>query len=121
LSIQITTHEAARAVRMKQENKNFSFSGDEPQAKSMWKSILQSLRVALRSAPEDYMVLLDTSRDLPPGQYFQAELLRHLYDVLFLTNKGKVHGLITADSMEALADGRSRPSTSTVRASSPRR
>jgi hypothetical protein len=72
----------------------------------MWKSILQSLRVALRSAHEDYIVLLDTSRDLPPGQNFQADLLRHLYNVLFLITKGKVHGLITTESMEALAGGR---------------
>jgi hypothetical protein len=29
-----------------------------------------------------------------------------LYDVLFLITKGKAHGLITTDSMEALSDGR---------------
>jgi len=40
-SILFSTHDAARAVRMKQESKNFSFSGDEPNAKSIWKSILQ--------------------------------------------------------------------------------
>ena len=106
LSILFSTHDAARAVRMKQESKNFSFSGDEPNAKSIWKSILQSLRVTLRSAHPDYIVLLDTSRDLPPGQYFQTDLLRHLYDVLYLITKGKAHGLITTDSMETLADGR---------------
>jgi hypothetical protein len=107
LSILFSTHEAARAVRMKQENKNFSFSGDdEPNAKSIWKSILQSLRVTLRSAHPDYIVLLDTLRDLPPGQYFQTELLRHLYDVLYLITKGKAHGLIITDSMETLADER---------------
>lgn len=106
LPIQIATHVAAQTIRMKQQDKNFMYSGDEDNAKQLWKSILQSLRVTLRSAHPDYMVLLDTSQDLPPGQYFQTELLRHLYDVLYLITKGKAHGLITTDSMEALADGR---------------
>ena len=39
LSILFSTHEAAQAVRMKQENKNFSFSGDEPNAKRLQKAV----------------------------------------------------------------------------------
>ena len=44
-------------------------------------------------------------RDLPSGQHFQPELLRHLYDVLFHITKGKAHDLIATDGMETLADG----------------
>ena len=106
LPILVTTHDAARAVRMKQEDKHYMFSGDEKNAKAVWKSILQTLRVTLRTAHPDYVVILDTSRNLPPGQYFQPELLRHLYDVLNLITKGKAHGLITTDGMETIADGR---------------
>jgi hypothetical protein len=69
------------------------FSGDEPDAKKLWRSILQRYQVTVRSAHPDYSVLLDTSRDLPSGQYFQPELLRHPYDVLFLIRKGKAHDL----------------------------